>query len=85
MLFSLACVICLHLVWMSNSFISPLESTLSGATTSGENGPDSDVNKGVLRIPQSSRFTGALPPACLMSYPGQLLEKSYSSAEMQWV
>ena len=42
--------------------------------------------KGVLRIPQSSSITGALPSDCFVSYPGHSLGgESYSSAEMQSV
>ena len=46
---------------------------LSGATTSGQSGPGSDGNKGILRIPQSSSITGISPPDCLLSYPGHTL------------
>ena len=47
--------------------------TLSGATTPGQNGPGSDGNEGVLRIPQSSSITGTSPSDCLVSYPGHSL------------
>ena len=40
-------------------------------------------NDGVLRIPQSSSITGPSPSDSFVSYPGQSLGKSYSSAEMQ--
>ena len=46
---------------------------LSGATTSGQSGPGSDGNEGVLRIPQSSSTAGTSPSDCLVSYPGHLL------------
>ena len=46
---------------------------LSGATTPGQSGPGSDVNYGVLRIPQSSSTAGASPSDCLVSYPGHSL------------
>ena len=36
-----------------------LRQDLSGATTLGQNGPGSDANEGVLRIPLSSSITGA--------------------------
>ena len=36
----------------------PIDKSLSGATTPGENGPGSDGNKGVLRVPQSFSITG---------------------------
>ena len=46
---------------MSNSSISSIDRTLSGATTPCKSGPGSDGNKGVLCIPQSSSITGAAP------------------------
>ena len=46
---------------MLNSSIRPKDRTLSGATTPGQNGPRSNVNEGVLHIPQSSSITGASP------------------------
>ena len=59
---------------------------LSGATTSGQSGPGSDGNKGVLCIPQSSSLTGTSPSDCLGSYPGHSLGGgSYPSAEKQSV
>ena len=59
--FNLALVICLHFGLMSNSSIWPIDRTLSGATTPGQSWPGSNGNEGVLRIPQSSNITGALP------------------------
>ena len=50
----------------------------SSTTTSGQRGPGSNGNEGVLRIPQSSCIT-----ICLRSYPRHSLRESYSSAEMQ--
>ena len=47
-------------------------------------GPGSNSNEGVLHTPQSS-WTEASPSDCSVSYPGHLLEKSYSSAQMQSV
>ena len=44
--------------------------TLSGATTPSQSEPGSDGNEGVLRIPHSSRITGASPSDCLVSYLG---------------
>ena len=38
------------------------------AITPGLNGPGSNGNEGVLRIPQSSRITGTSPSDCLVSY-----------------
>ena len=43
---------------MSNSLISPIDRTLSGATTLGQSEPEIDGNEGVLHIPQSSSITG---------------------------
>ena len=65
--------------------IWPIDRTLSGATTLGQNEPGSDGNKGVLRISQSSSITGASPSDCLVSYPGHSLGESYLFAEMQLV
>ena len=70
---------------MLNSSIWLIDRTLSGATTSDQNGPQSTGNEGVLRISQSSRITEASPSDCSMSYSGYLLGESYSSAEMQSV
>ena len=58
---------------------------LSGATTLGQSGPESNGNKGVLCIPQRSSITGTLPLDCLVSYLRHSLGKSYPSAEMQLV
>ena len=38
-----------------------------------QNGPWSDGNEGVLRIPKSSSITGTSPSDCLVSYPGYSL------------
>ena len=66
--------------------IWPINRTLSGVTTPSQNGPESDGNKGVLRLPQSSSITGTSPSDCLVSYPGHSLGGgSYPSAEMQVV
>ena len=51
---------------------------ISDATAQDLNGPGSNSNEGLLRIPQSSSITGALPSDCLILYPGY-------SAEMQSV
>ena len=42
---------------MLNSSIWPIDSILSGATTTGQSGPGSDDIKVVLRISQSSSIT----------------------------
>ena len=59
---------------MSNSSIWPIDRTLSGATTLGQSGPESNGNEGVLCIPQSSSITGASQLDVLMSDPEHSLE-----------
>ena len=66
---------------MLNSFILPIDRILSGATTPGQSGPWSDVNKGVLCIPKSSSITGASPSNYLVSYPGQSLGVGLTSLQ----
>ena len=68
---------------MSNTSIWPIDRTLSGATNLGQNGSESDGNKEVLHIPQSSSITGTLPSDCLVSYSRHSLGQSYPSAETQ--
>ena len=63
---------------MSNSSI-----WLVDRTHSGESGPGSNGNEGVLRIPQSSSITGVSASYCLVSYLGHSLEESYLSVELQ--
>ena len=58
-----------------------MDRTLSDATTPGKNAPESDDNKRVLSILQSSSITGASPADCLVSYPGHSLGESYYSSE----
>ena len=70
---------------MSNSSIWPIDWALSGATTSGQSGPRSNGNEGVLFISQSSSITWASPSDCLVSYLGHSLGKSYPSAEIHLV
>ena len=65
--------------------IQPMDRTKSDATDQGLSGRGSNGNKGVFRIPQSSSITGISPSDCLVSYPGHMLGKSYSSAKMQSV
>ena len=43
--------------------------TLKGATSPDLSGPQSDCNKGVLRIPQSSSIKKGSTSDCLVSYP----------------
>ena len=70
---------------MSNSYILPIDRTLSGATTLGQSEPGSDGNEEVLHIPQSSSITGASLSDCLVLHPGHSLGEFYSSAEIQSV
>ena len=60
---NLRSVICLHLVCS----IWPQNRTLLGATTSGQSGPGSNDNEGILYIPQISK-TRSSPSDGLMSY-----------------
>ena len=46
---------------MSNHSICSIDRTVSDASTLGQSKPGSNGNEGVVRIPQSSRITGALP------------------------
>ena len=50
-----------------------MDRALLGATTSGQSGPGSDGNEGVLCIPQSSSTAGTSPSDCLVSYLGHSL------------
>ena len=70
---------------MLNSYICPIDRTISGATTLVQRGPGSDGNEGVLWIHQRSSITGGSPSDCLVSYLGHSLGKAYHSAEMQLV
>ena len=73
---------------MSTQFssIQPIDRVLSGATTPGQSGPESNGNEEVLHIPQSPSITGTLPSDCLVSYPEHSLwGGSYASAEVQSV
>ena len=70
---------------MSNSYIWPIDKTLSGAASPGQRGSGSNSNKGVLGISQSFSLTGTLPSDCLLSYPEHSLGQSYPSVVMQWV
>ena len=70
---------------MWNSFVWPIDRTLSGATNPGQSGHGSNGNEEVLHIPQSSSITGVSPSDCFVSYLGHSLGVSYLSAEMQSV
>ena len=68
------------------SSIQPIDGTLSGATTTSQNGAGTDGNEGILRIPQSFSIIGTSPSDCLVSCPGHSLGgESYPSAEKQSV
>ena len=68
------------------SFIWPIDKTLSGATTSGQSGPGSYGNEGVLCILQTSSINGTSPSDCLVSYTGHSAEVQsvYSTAPADW-
>ena len=68
---------------MSNSSTGLIDQTLSGAITPGQSGFESNGNKGVFHIPQSSSKTRASLSDCLVSYPGHSLDGG--SSEMQSV
>ena len=70
---------------MSNSFIWPIDRTLSDATIPGQSEPGSDGNQEVFCIHQSFCISGASLSDWLMSYAGHSFEKSYPSVEMQSV
>ena len=52
------------------SSILPIDRNLSGTSTPGQNGSESNGNEEVLHIPQSSSITGASLLDYLVSYPG---------------
>ena len=66
-------IVLFQTIRLSISTHTPIDRTLSGATTPGQSGPGSDGNEGVLRILQSSSITGTSPSDCLVSYAGHLL------------
>ena len=51
------------LLILFNPYIGPL----SGSTTPGQSGPESNGIEGVLCIPQSSSIAGTSPSDCLVS------------------
>ena len=70
------------------SFIWPIDSTLSGATTKSQSGLGRDGNEGVIRIPQhfslngyNTKYLMVFTLRFLVLYPGQWLEGSYVSLE----
>ena len=68
----------IHSIW-------PIDRTLLGVTTLGQNESGSDGCKGVLRIPQIFSITEASPSDCLVSYAGHSLKDSYFPARVQSV
>ena len=67
--------------FVSNSSIWPIDSTLSGVTTPGQNEPGSDGIEGVFCILQSSNICGASLSDCLVSWSGHLLERGLTSLQ----
>ena len=57
--------------------------TFLDATIPGQKEPRSDDNEGVLHIPQSFK-AGNSPSDCIMSYPGDSLRETYTSAWMPY-
>ena len=53
--------------------------TLPGVTTTGQSKSGGDDNEGAFCIPRISIITGESPSDCLVSFPGHLLEESFSS------
>ena len=70
---------------MQFSSLWSIDRNLSGATTAGQSGPGSNVNDGIICIPQGPNITGTSPSDCLVSYPGYSLGESYPSAQVQSV
>ena len=62
-------------LYISTQFSSiwPIDWTLSGTTTLGQSGSESNGNERLLHIPQSSIITGTSTLGCLVSYPGHSL------------
>ena len=65
--------------------ISRIDRTRLGATTPGYNRPESDGNKGVLRISQTASIIGSTPSDCLVSYIKDTRWGTYPTAEMRSV
>ena len=61
------------LAWVYSLVLCDSQIELLGGATLCQRRPESDGNKEVLRIPQSSSIIGVLPSYCLVSYPGHLL------------
>ena len=72
-----------HLLALSQTVL--FDRNLSGAPTLGQSGLESNVTERVPHISQNASITGASSSDCFVSHPGQSLEESYPSAEMQSV
>ena len=59
----------------------PIDRTLKDTTPPSLSGPESNGDKGILDIPQST-WTVASPSDSLESYLGHLLRESYPSAKI---
>ena len=70
---------------MSNNSVWPIDKNLFGAITPDLSGPGNSGNKRVFHFSQSSSIPADSPSDCLVSFPGNLLGKSYSLAEMHSV
>ena len=74
---------------MLNGSIRPIDRTLSGATTLGQNEPGNNGNVGVLHVSQISN-AGAAPLDGLVPYPGRgtfpsdETQSLYSTAPADW-
>ena len=62
-----------------------MDRTLSSSTTPSLQGPGSDGDVGVVRIPQTFAVTEASPSDCLQSYRDTRWGKSYHSAAIKSV
>ena len=69
---------------MPNSFIWPINRTLSSVTTVCQSRPGCNGNEGVLRTPQSSSIIVASPSDCLASKPSAEMQSVYSAPSTDW-
>ena len=65
---------------MQFSSILPIDKTISGATTPGQSGLESNDNEGVLHIPKIFSIIGT-SPSDFVSYPGDLGEGYLTSLQ----
>ena len=59
--------------------IWPIDRTLSGATTPGQSGHESDGNKEIHHISQSTSITGSSPSDCFVAYIRTLIGEDFTS------